>query len=143
MKKRYAGFWIRFLAFIIDTVILAVIARLLFGPQASQFAIHAGEGGKIGFNFNVMFAGPHMIIPIAYYLGFWVWKSATPGKLALGLKIIQQNGKDISWQKAILRYIGYILSVLPLCLGFLWIGFSKKKIGFHDMIAKTYVIHKK
>ena len=50
------------------------------------------------------------------------------------------DGKPLSVGKAILRYIGYILSAIPLSLGFLWIAFDKKRQGLHDKIASSYAI---
>jgi len=140
MEMKHAGFWIRFLAMIIDGIILGIIGSILF-PGSGSGAMMTTEGG-FQMNFNAVFVGPQMIVPIVYVIGFWIWKGATPGKMALGLKVIEQDGKKLSWQKAVLRYVGYIVSGIPLFLGYIWIGFSKNKVGFHDMIAKTYVVRK-
>ncbi|MFA6992200.1 MAG: RDD family protein [Candidatus Gracilibacteria bacterium] len=140
MEFKYAGFWIRFLAMIIDGIILGVIGSLLF-PGSGNYVTMSADGG-FQMDFSANFVGPQTIIPILYTLAFWIWKGATPGKMALGLRIIEQDGSKLSWQKALLRYVGYIVSGLTLCIGYLWVGFDKKKRGFHDMIAKTYVVKK-
>lgn len=127
---RYAGFWIRFLAAIIDGIILTIIGLLV------------GAGTIEGFVVDVDFVGWRSLIPIVYFLVFWIALGATPGKLALGLKIIETDGKKLRWTKAILRFIGSIVSTFIIFLGFIWIGIDKKKQGWHDKIADTYVIRK-
>ena len=94
------------------------------------------------YSANVNFFGWYSLIPIAYVIGFWIWKSATPGKMALGLKIIDEQGNNLTPVTAIIRYLGYILSGIILGIGYLMIAFNKNKRGLHDMIAKTYVIRK-
>jgi uncharacterized RDD family membrane protein YckC len=138
MEMKHAGFWIRFLAMLIDIVILGVIGWLIFGTESGFISIT--PDGMI--QFSVSFMGWQTLVPIIYVLAFWIWKGATPGKMVLKLQIVEKDGKKLSWQKALLRYVGYIVSSVPLFLGFFWIGFTKEKLGFHDMIAKTYVVRK-
>jgi uncharacterized RDD family membrane protein YckC len=80
------------------------------------------------------------ILSIAYYVGFWVRSGQTPGKTALGLKVVSTDGSPVSWGKAFLRYIGYIINIIIFLLGFLWIAFDQKRQGWHDKMAGTYVI---
>lgn len=62
--------------------------------------------------------------------------------MALRCKIVDaETGRDITINKAVLRYIGYFVSILPLGLGLLWVGFDSKKRGWHDYIAGTVVVH--
>ncbi|MEI7669204.1 MAG: RDD family protein [Pseudomonadota bacterium] len=76
-----------------------------------------------------------------YILPFWFYYSSTPGKMLFRLKIKDSiTGIDMTHQQSIIRFIGYIISFLPLTLGFIWISLNKKKLGFHDMIAKTIVV---
>jgi uncharacterized RDD family membrane protein YckC len=72
---------------------------------------------------------------------FWRYRSATPGKMLLSMKIVDAKtyGK-LTRKQEIIRFLGYIVAVLPLCLGFLWIAFDKKKQGFHDKLAGSVVI---
>lgn len=128
---RYAGFWIRFLASIIDGIIIGVIGAVIFPGSASY------SDGMVKVTQN----GPQTLLSLVFTIGFWLWLSATPGKLILGLKIVEENGAKLSVKGAILRYIGYIVSGIVIGLGFLWIGFDKEKQGWHDKIAKTHVIH--
>jgi len=126
-SMHYAGFWIRLLAYIIDAIILGVIGYIigmLFGNSESLMNIIA------------------FVVGLAYMIGFWVSHAATPGKMALGLKIVTEDGSPLTVGKAIIRYIGYIVSSIALLLGFIWIGIDKKKQGWHDKMAHTYVIRK-
>ena len=84
--------------------------------------------------------GLGQIINIAYTIGFWVWRGQTPGKMALGVRIATEDGETPSLGRAILRYFGMIVAILPLGLGLFWIGWDSKKQGWHDKIAGTYVV---
>ncbi len=136
-SHQYAGFWIRVLAGLIDMAILAAIGYALGGGEATQ-VVEAGKF-RMGF-FGVNFTGWRLLIPVLYTLIFWIWISATPGKYICGIKIIETDGKKLSWPKAILRYIGYIPSAFVFGLGFIWIAANEKKQGWHDKLAKTYVV---
>ena len=131
-SAHYAGFWIRLVAFIIDGIILGIICS----PFGTATTLPDGT-------YSVNLTGWPTLIPIVYAIGFWIWLSATPGKLILGLKVVDANGNKIAPLTAVVRYLGYILSGIVLSIGFIWIGFDAKKQGWHDKIAKTFVVHKK
>jgi len=80
------------------------------------------------------------IIPIVYIVAFWTWRGQTPGKIALGIKIIRTDGSSIDLERSVLRYVGYIISAFIFMIGYLWIAFDSRKQGIHDKIADTYVI---
>ena len=72
---------------------------------------------------------------------FWLYKSATPGKMVLGLKVVDaDSGTPLSVGQSIIRYLGYYIASIPLLLGLLWVGWDKKKQGWHDKLAKTVVV---
>ncbi len=137
----YAGFWIRLGAFIIDGIALAVInfaITVLFRVSSIALPIvfmrhiflpHLGIWSFIG-----------LVVEIAYFAGFWVWRGQTPGKMAAGVKIIRKDGSPLTWGCALLRYLGYIVSMMTLFIGFIWIAFDSRKQGIHDKIADTYVV---
>ncbi len=117
------GFGERLVAYLIDAVILIVIDVVLIvalGPVA---------GRLLGFVLNV-----------AYFVGFWTAGGQTPGKMAMGLHVVKQDGSPIDGSTAALRYVGYILSGIALGLGFLWIIWDPQHEGWHDKIAKTRVV---
>ncbi len=120
----YAGFWIRFLALLIDSVILFgvnVVIGLLITNFLSAFVLQ-------------------LFLGAVYSIAFWVGQGATPGKMAVGVKVVMANGEPIEFGAACLRYIGYWLSGLILGIGYLMIAFSAEKRGLHDNIAGTIVI---
>jgi uncharacterized RDD family membrane protein YckC len=136
---RYAGFWLRFWAYLIDSLILAglpvllgvIIAPLFFtGPMAL-----AGLGLAI------------FILPVLATEGWFYYTlmetssyQATLGKRALGLKVTGMNGERISFGAASVRYFAKILSHLILNFGFLMAAFTQKKQALHDIIASSLVI---
>lgn len=124
----YGGFWIRFLAYAIDAVILSVVAGLLFGNTCPETGYCSS------------YEGPNVVIPLAYMVGFWTWKGATPGKMICKLRIVNLDGSPITFKTALLRIVGYAVSAIALGIGFIMIGFDPKKQGWHDRIAKTYVV---
>lgn len=133
----YCGFWIRLLGLVIDGVILGVISYLLFGSQSVGCEVLPDGGFSCQF---LAYSNSQILVPIAYTLGFWIWKSTTPGKMLFGMKIVDSDGNNLTPVKAILRYVGYVISIVPLFLGFLWVAFDKEKQGFHDKIAGTHVV---
>jgi uncharacterized RDD family membrane protein YckC len=118
---RYAGFWRRLGAYLIDYFIVGVICRIV--------GLHGIFGDFLS-----------LIILAGYLIGFWSLTGQTPGKAALGLKIVQPDGTDIGPGNAVFRFIGYIVSSIIFLIGFLMIGWHKKKRGLHDLIASTVVI---
>lgn len=130
---KYAGFWIRLLAVFIDWIILGIIGFIMFGSEVTS----VGDG-SVGVNYT----GWKTIVPLSYVLIFWIWQSATPGKLICKIKIINEDGTELNWKRAVVRFFAYIISALPILIGFIWIGFDRKKQGWHDKIAKTYVVKK-
>ncbi|MCL5958966.1 MAG: RDD family protein [Chloroflexi bacterium] len=143
---RKAGFWIRFVALLIDGVILGVVSLAISLPLGAGFAgIGAAAGDETG---GLAAAGGCLAwllivaIEIGYVIAFWTLKSATPGKMALGLKVVTVEGADLTLGKAILRFVGYIVnSIIPFAIGYIWAAFDSQKQGIHDKIAGTYVIY--
>jgi uncharacterized RDD family membrane protein YckC len=149
---RYAGFWIRFVAALIDGIIMGVaggaIQFLIFGnlmgpftrirPDAPPEEALAAMGALMGT------AALGMLISIAIgatYEGFFVSRlGATPGKMALSLKVVRPNGGPISLGRAVGRYFAKWLSSITLCIGYIIAGFDAEKRAMHDMICDTRVI---
>ena len=136
-EPEYVGFWARVGASIIDTIIvIAIIFPLLFAIYGKEYFIKqqftiSGVGDIL---LNYIFP------PIAVLL-FWYFKSATPGKIALGASIVDaKTGAKASIGQLIGRYLAYYVSLLPLGLGFFWVAWDPKKQGWHDKLADTVVI---
>lgn len=145
----YGGFWIRFLATIIDGIILFVIGSIaqyaLMGNMLRSFQPPAPGANPLdvlpGMFAMIGAATAINTIIHALYEGFFVAKlAATPGKLALGLKVIRSNGSAISLGRSFGRYFAKILSSLILLIGYIMAGFDAEKRALHDMICDTRVI---
>ena len=81
------------------------------------------------------------LVPAIAVVLFWVYKSATPGKMVFGLRIVDaETGEKPTTGQFIGRYLGYLVSTIPLMLGILWVAFDKRKQGWHDKLAGTVVI---
>jgi len=147
---QYAGFWLRFVAWIIDAIVLMVVGCIV------QFAVLGSMVSTVpriepGTN-PLEVLGPMMarlgivylisIIIGASYEGGFVGSSlsATPGKLALGLKVLRPGGGHVGYGRAVGRYFSKMLSGMILLIGFIIAGFDSQKRALHDMICDTRVI---
>lgn len=133
----YGGFWLRVVASLIDTLLILVVLfpviTLIYGKSAWQDT-GVIMSGFSSFLFNYLFPAVAVIL-------FWLYKSATPGKLALRLKIVDEKtgGKPTAGQ-LIGRYLAYYVSTIPLFLGLIWVAFDQRKQGWHDKLAGTLVV---
>jgi uncharacterized RDD family membrane protein YckC len=123
----YMGFWIRFLAVFLDLMLVYLPIALL--SYAISFFTQIST---ISYLINLC-----VVIFMIYLDGV---KGGTPGKLILGLRIVNEEGKFIGMPNAFLRYIGKILSGAILGIGYLMIVWDEKKQSLHDRLAKTYVV---
>ena len=131
----YAGFWIRFAAIVIDILIIFLflyIIDIMISGLVTRLIVPSLSIKTTCFI--------SWLIGIAYLASFWTWRGQTPGKIILGIKIIRTDSSPITWQHALLRYLGYIVSTLIICIGFIMIAFDNHKQGLHDKIADTYVV---
>jgi uncharacterized RDD family membrane protein YckC len=81
-----------------------------------------------------------LVLSALYYIGMWATSGQTIGKTATGMRIVSVDGSRLTWGKAIIRYLGYIISGVLLSLGFLWIVFDPRRQGLHDKLAGTLVV---
>ncbi|HEY1290558.1 MAG TPA: RDD family protein [Burkholderiales bacterium] len=130
----YAGFWQRAVALLVDWLIVVVIAMpiIVVSFGADYFSLDP-----------VRRSGDLVIAALvgALIVGFWRYCGATPGKLAAGIKIVDAaTGAAPATMRLVIRLLCYFVSALPLCLGFLWAAFDRRKQGWHDKIAGTVVI---
>ena len=145
---RYAGFWWRFLASLIDGVILGTVSTMLqyafFPTTLTSTPIAPGTNPLIGLGPVLARAGWAILASTLVSLTYSVWflgaLGATPGMMALGLKVVRPDGSPISYGRAIGRYFAAMLSSLILCIGYLLIAFDAEKRALHDMICDTRVI---
>lgn len=132
----YAGFWVRFFAALIDSICIGVVTvpLLSFIYGTEYWTLGSNMQGSMDFIITYIF-------PAAATVLFWVYKSATPGKMMLGLKVINlKDQQPLKPMHALGRYISYYPSMLFLCLGFIWVAFDDRKQGWHDKLANTAVV---
>jgi len=129
-NMKYLGFWPRVLASIID-IVISSIAAFPLGMAMGFF------GHDTGILTDVI----GWVLGIAYVLVFWVWKSATPGKMIFNAVIVDADtGAKPSGSTYVIRYLGYFPSIIVFGLGLLWVAWDPKKRGWHDMLAGTIVV---
>ena len=138
-RFEYVGFWKRVAASLIDTLILLiVIVPLLLAIYGREYFARAQEFGLAGFWDFVI----QVVIPAVAVILFWKYRGATPGKMAISARIVNAStGAAPTTGQLVGRYFAYIVSALPLFLGFVWIGIDRRKQGFHDKLANTVVVY--
>jgi uncharacterized RDD family membrane protein YckC len=146
----YGGFWIRFLAVVIDAIVIGVVTYPI------TFLIYAAFGVSMfntsrnvtpemitrimtgaSLSFLISFA-----ISLTYEAWFWVNRGATPGKMIFGLRVVRPTGEGLTWGRAISRVFGRWLSSLTFLIGYIIAGFDSEKRALHDFICDTRVVYK-
>jgi uncharacterized RDD family membrane protein YckC len=135
-QPEYVGFWARVGASIIDTILVMVIC----------FPLVTWIYGRDYWSSTALVQGPadfliNWVLPAIAVLLFWIYRQATPGKMAISARIVDaQTGGRPSNGQLVGRYFAYYLSMLPLFLGFIWVAFDPRKQGWHDKLAGTVVV---
>lgn len=134
----YAGFWKRYAAYMIDTVLLMIV----FGIAGAVFGV---SGAWLVTGDGVGTFGAFYLLQIALMALYFAWmhasvNQATLGKLAVGIKVTDDDGERISLLRGIARFFATIPSSLILCIGYLMAAFTDRKRALHDMIASTLVV---
>lgn len=134
----YAGFWARAGATIIDAILMMFISIPML---ISIYGWAYFDTEKTG-----LIAGPadfliSWVLPAVAVIMFWIFKQATPGKMAISVKIVDAaTGQPASSAQLIGRYFAYFVATLPLFIGIIWVAFDKRKQGWHDKLAGTVVV---
>lgn len=136
---RYAGFWMRFWAYMIDVIIVASINGILLSPL-----LFVNDGYPIEISFWTLNGILSAIVYYVYFLIMTKIFSQTLGKMILGLKVVGENDQPLQWsdlffREVIGRFLHNVFLVLKLL--YLVVAFSKDKQGIHDMLGNTRVIH--
>jgi uncharacterized RDD family membrane protein YckC len=131
----YVGFWARVAASLIDLVgVMFIVVPVTVALIGDGWAY--AQGGAAFF--------VNWVVPGAAYVAFWVFKGATPGKMAIKAVVVDaQTGATPDFWQALTRYVGFFVSVTPLFLGFVWVAFDARKQAWHDKMARTVVIHRR
>ncbi len=146
VPTRYAGFWRRFWAFIVDGFIIGII-MMPFGLSLWGTIVALGQSGSDNAETIMRVIAASMMAWMLRAVATWLYGAlfessawqATPGKKLLGLVVTDLEGRRISFLRASGRAFGKWLSGAILCIGFIMVAFTEKKQGLHDMLAGTVV----
>jgi uncharacterized RDD family membrane protein YckC len=153
----YAGFWIRFVAVLIDDIIIGVpLAIVFFAAEGSTLTSYtdcvnnAIASGTIVSTCSGTLTGAiapfelfGLLVEFLYFVGLWSQLGGSLGQRMLGLHVVDAaTGKHIGVGRAIGRFIGYLISGFVLGIGFIWAAFDPRKQGWADKMASTFVVRK-
>ena len=152
----YAGFWKRFAAYLIDTILVGAVVGIislvfgvgLFGSMATMDVQSMSEEESAAMAAGMV--GGLMMFALIMFVLQWLYfalmesssKQGTLGKMALGIVVTDLSGNRISFGRATGRYFGKILSGLIFYIGYIMVAFTEKKQGLHDMISSCLVMNK-
>jgi uncharacterized RDD family membrane protein YckC len=137
----YAGFWIRVVANVIDSLIILVPVLLIYFALLAATAASAQDSTQAQSYISV-YRLLSAAISFGYFVYFWTLGS-TPGMRLIGIRVADQSTfQSIGLGKAVLRYIGYLISSFCCLIGFIWVAFDGHKQGWHDKIGGTVVIYR-
>jgi uncharacterized RDD family membrane protein YckC len=168
-EQLYAGFWRRFLAYIIDSLIIGAVQMILILPfflifGLSIFGLEEGFGDEYSISsaLSSQFNNEMEVVAVSLVIAFivviaivsviiqWLYfalmessaKQATLGKMAIGAYVTDLEGNRITFGRATGRYFGKIVSGLILNIGYIMAGFTQKKQALHDLMANCLVLRK-
>lgn len=136
----YGGFWLRLLAWLVDSMLLSIALALaaLVGLASGALAplgSPAGQGTAFGL------AGLALVLHWLYGAAMESSaRRATLGKLVVGLRVVDVGGAQLSFGRASARTLGKLLSALALGGGFVLVGLTARKQGLHDLLSRTCVV---
>ncbi|WP_347549283.1 RDD family protein [Pseudalkalibacillus hwajinpoensis] len=134
---RFAGFWMRFWAYLVDIIVVASLNGILITPVIKGFEIPASEPAFLPL--QAILTG---VVYYAYFILMTKFFAQTLGKMLFALRVQPDQGERLTWGTVIFREgIGRFISKTILFVGFLVVAFTKNKKGIHDMFADTIVVH--
>lgn len=140
-EMTYAGFWIRLVAFVVNTVLLTpVYLTILFLIGQGLHLIGAGDLFEEALSLLVTLAA---LLVAAIDMRFIADLGGTPGQLVLGLRVVDASGHRLSRPTTAARYVVFVVGVVALLLGPLWVAWDRRKQGWHDKVTGAFVVRKR
>ena len=149
-----AGFWVRLSAFLVDGVVLGVVVFVFIQLPLMAYLYNSraalGPGDEAAVMMAIMAVSPILMLAsgattllyVAYFVALTAGKhQGTYGKRIMGIYVRKRDGDRVWIGSSFARLIGYIVSWIPLGLGFLMAAFQKDKLALHDLIAGTEVVY--
>lgn len=158
--NKYAGFWMRLVAAIIDGLVIGVANWIILAPILAAIGFSAAGGFPFsGFNSGDEMDVAALVAMISAMFGIaWIVRNIVEilyhslmesskfqgslGKMALGIIVTDMNGGKLDFTKALIRNVSKIISTMICFIGYILAGFTEKKQALHDMIAGTLVVKK-
>lgn len=155
----YAGFWKRFAAYVIDSLILGVASWIIIlpvlgaiglGMESMEYSEEMMMDEEAAAGMAAVLVGGMMMVWGVILVAAWLYfalmesssKQATLGKMALGIIVTDMNGGRLTFGRATGRYFGKILSGMIMMIGYIMAAFTERKQALHDMIAGCLVVNK-
>ena len=142
---RYAGFWIRVLAKILDSIAMGIvigIPMLILLFTTGMFSMQGGQPSFAAVGLQIMLQVVGMGAGIAYNTYMHGKYGATLGKMAVGIRVVMADGSPVTYMRAFGRAWADILSGMVCYIGYIIAGFDAEKRSLHDHICQTRVIYK-
>jgi uncharacterized RDD family membrane protein YckC len=154
LEGQYAGFLTRAVGLFLDYVIIIAIVLITAGVTAVLFRAFGVNlstcmiaSPSVPFGAPVCVGGRLFLVLVAsltgpvYFLLFWMVIGQTIGQRVMGVRVVKLDGSRPGFLSSLGRWIGYQLCMLTLGIGFLWVLVDDRRMGWHDKIARTYVIY--
>ncbi|CDQ40829.1 MULTISPECIES: RDD family protein [Virgibacillus] len=141
-ETKPAGFWIRVLASIVDSLLLSVLAAIIAFIINDEDFVFLYSQAEMETSTSDSWASAIYIILFMIILTASKWKGS-PGKIICNIQVVNTDMSQISILKSIGRYLSYFLSAIPLLIGFMMAGWNEEKKALHDIICKTRVVYRK
>lgn len=143
-QTHYGGFFRRACAFGIDTIVVFALSVIMFFMCYVGYKVGLSAHGRVlswehSMPFLMLFTWGWIGLATAYFVVFHGIEGKTIGKWLLGLRVVAGDLGSITYRRALLRWIGMV-AFAPVLLGFLWVLWSREKRGWHDLLARTWVI---
>lgn len=140
---QYAGFWIRLVASLVDIIPIAALGTVTRLVGVTSACTTAGSVTSCSYQVNGVGLLSVGAILALYWIVSWSLLGASLGQKLCGLHVVNAaNGQTIGIGRAVLRYVGFVLSTIPCDIGLIWAAFDSQKQGWHDKIAGTFVVRR-
>jgi uncharacterized RDD family membrane protein YckC len=142
---RYAGFWVRTIAYLIDAILL-VLAMVIISSVAGIgfYDVTVRDFSANGFvnrSYFVTLNPLTWLVTLLYFAGFWWGRSQTVGMMPFKLRVLRAvDGRPLGPGRAIGRFFGLALAFFIFAIGVIWVAFDGRKQGWHDKLARTVVV---
>ena len=138
------GFWLRCMAMAVDSLLLFLLLAIFVVLGFLTLTLGATGGREVPFLRQALIVLPvifplGLVLTLTYFTFFHGTWGQTIGKMIFGLQVVRTDGRPLTFSRALARAFAYFLSALPFSLGFLWVGLSSDKRGWHDSLTGTMV----